>query len=260
MLLASNHSKPSDSDKDQMTDQPDIRTQFEAWMDQHGGDSGTPPIAAATVILLRDSDDGPEVLLMHRNSTIAFGGAWVFPGGKLDPGDYDPDDTNDVLTASRNAAVRESLEEGGITIEVDELVEHSHWMPPPIAPKRFSTWFFIARATEEDVVVDESEITEHDWMRPLDALAQQAERKIELAPPTWVTLHKLGGHASVADALAATAAQTVPFYLTQVGRLGDDPVAMWHGDAGYEARDPNLAGARHRLVMQRGGWKFEHND
>lgn len=240
-----------------MTDQPDIRAQFEDWMNQHAGDSENPPIAAATVILLRDSDDGPEVLLMHRNSTIAFGGAWVFPGGKLDPTDNDPSQPDNILATSRNAAAREAMEEGGITIEVGELIEHSHWMPPPVAPKRFSTWFFIARATEEDVVVDEGEITEHAWMRPLDALAQQAERKIELAPPTWVTLHKLGAHASVADALTATANGQVPFYLTQIGRLGDDPVAMWHGDAGYETRDPTLEGSRHRLVMQRGGWKFE---
>ena len=53
-------------------------------------DSGNPAIPAATVILLRDIDgDGkPEVLMLRKNSKIAFGGMWVFPGGRIDPEDF----------------------------------------------------------------------------------------------------------------------------------------------------------------------------
>ncbi len=48
----------------------------------------TPPLASATVMVLRDSPNGPEVLMMrrHGNSSV-LGGAHVFPGGKLDPQD-----------------------------------------------------------------------------------------------------------------------------------------------------------------------------
>ncbi len=48
----------------------------------------TPPLPSATVMVLRDSTDGPEVLMMrrHGNSGV-LGGAWVFPGGKLDAHD-----------------------------------------------------------------------------------------------------------------------------------------------------------------------------
>ena len=242
----------------------DTRARFAEWMEKNAGDPASPPIAASTVILLRDSDSGPEVLMMHRTSSIAFGGAWVFPGGKLDPEDYaasgtDPGSAADAIEASRHAAVREAMEEGGITIDLDELVAHSHWMPPPVAPKRFSTWFFIAPATDEDVVVDQGEITEHAWMRPADALQKQREREIELAPPTWVTLHGLCDVSSVEEALTRSATQLVPFYATSVGRLGDDPVALWHGDAAYETGDTSLEGGRHRLIMQRGGWRFEHS-
>jgi 8-oxo-dGTP pyrophosphatase MutT (NUDIX family) len=43
---------------------------------------------AATVALLRTGPSGPEVLLTHRPSTMAFGpGLHVFPGGALDPAD-----------------------------------------------------------------------------------------------------------------------------------------------------------------------------
>jgi hypothetical protein len=33
---------------------------------------------------------------------------------------------------------------------------------------------------------------------------------------------------------------------------------MWHGDAGYDAHDPDADGARHRLVMSTGGFVFEN--
>lgn len=47
---------------------------------------------AATVMLLRDTDDGPEVLLVRRNPRSEFvGGFYVFPGGALDPADLSID-------------------------------------------------------------------------------------------------------------------------------------------------------------------------
>ena len=48
----------------------------------------TVPQAAATVLLVRDSkDEGIEVFLVERASKANFGGAFVFPGGKVDPED-----------------------------------------------------------------------------------------------------------------------------------------------------------------------------
>ena len=65
----------------------------------------TEPRQAATLMLLRDGDDGPEVLLVQRNPEQRFmGGAWVFPGGALHDEDTD-------LAA---AAVRELAEEAGV--------------------------------------------------------------------------------------------------------------------------------------------------
>jgi len=51
-----------------------------------------PPADAATVILVRDREEGPfELFLMRRHRDQAFmGGAHVFPGGRLDASDGDP--------------------------------------------------------------------------------------------------------------------------------------------------------------------------
>ena len=54
----------------------------------HSVEIHTAPLASATVMLLRDSALGPEVLMMrrHGNSNV-LGGVHVFPGGKLDCAD-----------------------------------------------------------------------------------------------------------------------------------------------------------------------------
>jgi len=50
----------------------------------------TPPREAATVVLLRDAAEGMEVFMVKRHGlSDVLGGAYVFPGGKLDRGDAD---------------------------------------------------------------------------------------------------------------------------------------------------------------------------
>jgi 8-oxo-dGTP pyrophosphatase MutT (NUDIX family) len=52
----------------------------------------TPPLDSATVVMLRDGDSGLEVLLLKRHAASSvLGGAFVFPGGKLDAADAHPD-------------------------------------------------------------------------------------------------------------------------------------------------------------------------
>ena len=48
----------------------------------------TPARPAATVIILRDTEDGPEVLMLKRSGRAGFfPNAWVFPGGRVDEAD-----------------------------------------------------------------------------------------------------------------------------------------------------------------------------
>ncbi|MCB5166087.1 NUDIX hydrolase [Streptomyces bambusae] len=48
------------------------------------------PRRAATVMLLRDTPDGPAVHMLRRRSSMAFaGGAYAYPGGGVDPRDDD---------------------------------------------------------------------------------------------------------------------------------------------------------------------------
>jgi len=221
------------------------------------GTSGTEPIPAATVIPIRDGRDGVEALMLRRNSKIAFGGMWVFPGGRVDPGDWITAAPDDDLQASRCAAVREAMEEAGLEIDSNALVTLSHWTPPAITPRRYLTWFFLAPAPAGKVVVDGGEIHEHMWMSTKRAFSLRDAGEIEIAPPTWVTLHTLAAWRSVAETLDAVRARDPERFETHIAIEDGGPTALWHGDAGWSTSDATAPGPRHRLRMHRRGWAYE---
>ncbi|MFD4376018.1 NUDIX hydrolase [Streptomyces sp. NPDC058486] len=91
------------------------------------------PRRAATVLLLRDADGGPEVHMLRRRTSMAFaGGAYAYPGGGVDPRDEHPvrwagpslEEWADRLglddpaqaQAVVCAAVRETFEEAGVLL------------------------------------------------------------------------------------------------------------------------------------------------
>ena len=217
-----------------------------------------PATPAATVVLLRDGADGPEVLMLRKNAKIAFGGMWVFPGGRIDA--EDRSDGADDEGAARNAATREAEEEAGVSLRPADLIWFAHWTPPPGTPVRFATWFFAARANAHAVRIDDGEIKAHQWLRPEAALADHRRGAIDLAPPTWVTLHHLTRYAPVDALLRHFQSRPARFYETRAAKREDGVrVAMWAGDAGYADWDPDRPGARHRLVMPAGGFAFEND-
>lgn len=219
------------------------------------GDDGTQLVPAATVVLLRDTDLGPEVLMLRKNSKIAFGGMWVFPGGKIDASDGSPEDS--LEQRARLAVVRETHEETALELRSADLVWFSHWTPPPMGNRRFNTWFFAARTPDGDITIDEGEITESQWITAATALQKQASREIELAPPTYVTLHYLSLHGDVDTALAALSASETRHYATRIVAHNDELFALWEGDAGYEDSDADIPGPRHRLHMKADGFHFD---
>jgi len=224
------------------------------------GKAGAPPVKAATVIPVRDGTSGLEVLMLRRNSKIAFGGMWVFPGGRVDPSDTDPNDPSDEQATARRAAVREAREEANLDLPVELLIAYSHWTPPPVTPKRFLTWFFLAPAPPGEITIDGGEIHEHAWMRPKDALERRDGGEIEVAPPTWVTLHELSRHESTLEALEKTRSREPERFETRIAVEPDGPTALWKGDAGWPEGDADSPGSRHRLRMHGENWTYERSN
>ncbi len=166
--------------------------------------------AAATVVPLRDGDQGLEILLLRRHAQLKFaGGAWVFPGGHVDPEDLLIDAPDDHHAAARVAAVREAREEAGIELHLQQLITLSHWTTPLDQPKRFATWFFAAPANHcATVQVDGVEIDDHRWLSPRLALDTHHQGSIFLPIPTYATVELLLDFTSVSVALQSLASRS----------------------------------------------------
>ncbi len=217
---------------------------------------------AATVAVLRDGARGLEVLMGRRSSKMNFhGGAWVFPGGRVDDADWAG--AADELDAARIAAAREANEEAGVLVHARSLVHVSNWTTPDISPKRFATWFFAGPLGEgsAEAVADGVESDALRWFEPEEALAARAEGEIDLAPPQFVTLVLLTRFVDVTSALTAIDAEPSFDFQPKI-HFGDGfGVAIYAGDVAYvdQSRldDPS---PRHRLTMPRdGAWSYEYH-
>lgn len=219
---------------------------------------------AATVMVMRQAQTGIEILLLRRNAKLAFaGGAWVFPGGAVDQADYEAGSAGleDELLTARVAAVRESAEECGLELDVDQLVHFSHWTTPEKSKRRFATWFFAAVVAEADstVVIDDGEIHDFQWLSPTQALALHKLGELNMMPPTYMSIKLVDQFASAEQALKRLRHCDVYRVTPRLARDGEVSVLLYPGDAGYETQNGSLAGPRHRCVVSDRGVTYIHS-
>ena len=231
------------------------------------------PRPAATVVVIRASSPaGYEVLLVRRNDKVAFmGGAYVFPGGRVDDKDtaiaqtHTPPATTESrfpdLTAERElvyrvAATRELEEEAGVRVPPADLVPFAHWVTPEVETRRYDTRFFLVEMPpDQEARHDESEATDLSWLSPADAIARCLDDEILLPPPTWTTLKRLARLPSIGEALAWAAATRI--VTIQPGLVRDEQKTMLTlpGDPTY----PPIAGWEvpedTRFLLRDGRWR-----
>lgn len=210
--------------------------------------SGEAAREAATVVILRDGPAGPEALMLRRSQdSPAFPGMWVFPGGTVS------DEDRRMADPLRAAAVREAAEECGLRLAADELMPLSQWTPPSHARHRFRTSFFAVRVdVDQDVVIDDFEVVDHDWVRPEVALQRHAAGSWDFLPPTWVTLARLTAVTAASDL------RTGPVEVFDSQVVGREPTTLgWAGDERHPDQ-PGSPGARHRLTLGERPWRYEN--
>jgi 8-oxo-dGTP pyrophosphatase MutT (NUDIX family) len=152
----------------------------------------TTPREAATVVVLRGGAERLELLMAQRTPKARFmGGAWVFPGGAVDPGE-------DL----RATAVREVAEETQIALgDPAALVPFARWITPPEVTIRFDTYFFLAVAPDgAEAIPDGSEIVDARWFHPARALEGAEAGELLMVFPTIKNLEVLARF-DTADAL-----------------------------------------------------------
>ena len=189
-------------------------------------------IPAATLIVVRDRDDGPaEILMVERAEGMAFAaGALVFPGGRVDAADRDLG-RELGLDPHAVAAVRETIEEtavpaglapvpdadtaarlqreltadkpftdalaqAGCRIDADSLTPFARWVPKFHAVRRFDTLFFVAPAPpgQWEPRVIEGECAGAAWVTAAEVLERDRCGQARLIFPTRRTLERLAQH------------------------------------------------------------------
>lgn len=207
------------------------------------------PIPAATVMLCRDQPDGVEVLLVRRNTKLAFaGGLWVFPGGKIDPDEMEKSANEEE--AAVLAAIRELKEETDIDVALSDLTLFRHWTTPASEPRRFATWFFYAKLNhEQTVTIDDGEIKDYQWINPGEALEKFGQGELPMINPTILSLLLLKDCTSCQDIDELMNKLEVTFILPVLKFKDNSIVALYEGDAGYISQEPEEPGARHRFTI-----------
>src|SRR3954467_3733176 len=187
----------------------------------------TRPREAATVIVLRGGAEALEVLLVRRNPEQRFmGGAWVFPGGAVDPGED-----------HRVAGAREVEEEAGVVIgEPEALVEFSRWITPRQVKIRFDTRFYPAPAPDgAEPRPDGGETVDLGWFTPRGALEAYRREEIVLVFPTIKTLEQLPPSAWAWRRLEGAHGREVVAIEPQVVVEGEVARVVLPGEPGYRA-------------------------
>jgi 8-oxo-dGTP pyrophosphatase MutT (NUDIX family) len=196
----------------------------------HGEELNTGEVSearvAASVIVLRDSAAGPEVLLVQRNPAQKFmGGAWVFPGGAVHEEDGSPEETGR----------RELEEEANLALaDTSGFVAFSRWITPEEAKIRFDTFFFVTEAPDgADPKCDGQECVDLRWLRPADALDAYRGDELSLVFPTIKHLEQLAEFESVQHALDSARARHVEPVMPKIVMEEDSAQIVLPGEPGY---------------------------
>jgi glyoxylase-like metal-dependent hydrolase (beta-lactamase superfamily II)/8-oxo-dGTP pyrophosphatase MutT (NUDIX family) len=184
---------------------------------------------AASIILVRGTEQEPEVYLVKRSPHLSFmGGVWAFPGGTVHDIDYNPRECNED-TAVLNCALRELFEETGVLLtapaqqpEAEELqrirqelladtVMHAwpalldacnapyasltpvcYLTTPAMSQVRYKTCFLIARLPEKaKPSVVTGELVEGKFVKAGRAIQLWEQGEIQIAPPNLFLLKLL---------------------------------------------------------------------
>lgn len=242
-------------------------------------------IPAATVVIFRERGDGPpDLLMVERAKAMAFaGGALVFPGGRIDPGDEALAATiagAPADAAARIAAIRETIEEAGLalgltpapdratlerlrqglnagaplgallaesglSLALEALTPFARWCPAHPHMRIFDTRFYLARLPDgaPEPRVDATENVRLFWATADAVLADAAAGRARIIFPTRRNLERLARFATLAEALDDAARHPIRTITPWIEQRDGAPHLCIDDDLGYPVTAEPIDGA-----------------
>jgi 8-oxo-dGTP pyrophosphatase MutT (NUDIX family) len=186
-----------------------------------GWDSTAPHKRALRIAAIREAYEETGILLARDSRGAAF------------RGDERAGAARETIAADERSFLS-LVEELDLRLDLEALTVFARWITPPIAPKRFDTWFYVAAAPPDQLALcDGWETVDAEWIAPAQALrlAATGERKVMF--PTRMNLGLLAEAAGAADAVARARARTLVTVEPKVVDGPDGRRLTIPADAGY---------------------------
>lgn len=206
-----------------------------------------------------------RVLMVQRVTKAklgSFNSAQVFPGGLIEPQDYQ----HQAKDPLKVCALRETFEETGLALagypspsssSLSDIRPLARWVTPRAQPRRFDTVFGLLAAPEIDpaqVKLQQKEVAGMDWVAPDQILQANANRQVPLLPPQFYILHEISKYRQWQDLVEATPPgsfdRLAPIEpLLQRQKDGQQTIALLPGDREY----PYCSTTASHPALPRGG-------
>jgi len=182
-----------------------------------------------------DPNNPEVFLVKRSTKLAFLGGFYAFPGGQRETSDaevrvqncVDPETAamvscaarelfeevgvllargSQTLTTGQRASLFDDLESKrmtwpgllahyGLQLDADDFTFSGRWVTPPFAPRRFDTWFFLAKcpAKQQPNVTEDSELESGEWIAAREAYERWARSEVIVVPPVLHALKTLAG-------------------------------------------------------------------
>ena len=123
-----------------------------------------------------------------------------------------------------------------LRLALDALTVFARWITPNMMPKRFDTWFYLARADSDQLAVcDGWETVDVEWIAPGEAIRLAAAGERTVIFPTRMNLQLLAEAGDGPDAIARAITRPLVTVEPVVERREGGSVLVIPPDAGYGA-------------------------
>ncbi len=121
-----------------------------------------------------------------------------------------------------------------LTLACDQMIVFARWVTPTYFPKRFDTYFFLARVPEDQIAShDDIESTDSLWTTPTDAITDGEEGRKVVVFATSANLHKLALSKSVDELFENTLKDNIVIVEPNITDNDGDVTFRIRDDAGY---------------------------
>jgi 8-oxo-dGTP pyrophosphatase MutT (NUDIX family) len=188
-----------------------------------GGDEFDSDQRALRIAAIREVFEEAGVLLARKD-------------GKIVTGESAPMETR-LAVDSGELPFIEVLQALDAKLDLHALTVFARWITPPLTPKRFDTWFYIANAPADQLAAcDGRETVDATWIPPAEALRMAATGERKVIFPTRMNLQLLAEASSAEDAIARARARTLVTVQPQIEDRPGGKVLTLPPHAGYRGR------------------------